>query len=262
MKQNFRLIFIGALLSVVILSSCGSPATPNPTEVVAGIFTAAAQTVAAQQSLSTATLAASATPAPSATPTMIPTATRWGASPTARSQGYCDNSAYVADVTIKDGTVLNAGEEFDKTWTLKNTGTCTWSINYAITYVKDNELSGSKTTIKQTVAPLQTVNITVSMTAPTDAGDYTEYWRMINEQGVPFGEIVSVVISVSDSLTETVTPTVTAHVSISSTPSPTSPVAPSKTPTSPPAPTDTPVTPNTPEPTAVPTETPTATSGG
>ena len=119
---------------------------------------------------------------------------------------YCDNSAFVADVTIPDHTILAPGQVFEKTWTFKNTGTCTWKPGYTITFAGDNMMKGNARSINQSVAPQEQVDVTVKLFAPNTPGDYKGVWRLANGKGEKFGEFVSVVITVAGAGTTVPTP--------------------------------------------------------
>jgi hypothetical protein len=41
-----------------------------------------------------------------------------------------DDSVFERDVTYPDGTVVPAGERFDKTWRIRNTGSVHWRDRY------------------------------------------------------------------------------------------------------------------------------------
>jgi hypothetical protein len=41
--------------------------------------------------------------------------------------------------------------------------------------------------IPTSVAPGQTVDITISLTSPTTAGTFRGYWKLKNNTGIPFG---------------------------------------------------------------------------
>src|SRR5438874_2470055 len=45
-----------------------------------------------------------------------------------------DSASYVGQ-TIADGTAEPAGQNFTKTWTIKNSGTTTWNSGYSLQYV-------------------------------------------------------------------------------------------------------------------------------
>jgi len=99
----------------------------------------------------------------------------------------CDRAQFVADVTIPDGTGLAPGIGFNKTWRLKNIGTCTWT-NYSLIFDSGEKMGGNDSyLISNTVAPGQTVDITIPLTSPTTAGTYRGYWKLRNNTGIPFG---------------------------------------------------------------------------
>ncbi|MEI7848724.1 MAG: NBR1-Ig-like domain-containing protein [Chloroflexota bacterium] len=211
MNKRIRNLLPFAVIAVLFLSACSTPkATPNPTEMIAAIYTAAAETITAKSAQFTATLKPTETLIPSVTPTVIATRTAGAPSKTVAPQNTCDNSMFVADVTIPDKTEMAPGTEFDKTWTVKNTGSCTWSTSYSLIFGSGDLMAGAKTALTQTVAPMQQVNVTVGLTAPLVAGTYTGRWRLVNAAGTVFGESLSVVIvATGDAVTETVTVTPT-----------------------------------------------------
>lgn len=99
----------------------------------------------------------------------------------------CDRAQFIADVTVPDGTSFAPGIGFSKTWRLKNVGTCTWT-NYSIMFDTGEKMSGPDAAlIPATVAPGQTVDITLTLTSPTTAGTYRGYWKLKSSTGVPFG---------------------------------------------------------------------------
>ncbi|HLO15367.1 MAG TPA: NBR1-Ig-like domain-containing protein, partial [Anaerolineales bacterium] len=71
---------------------------------------------------SSPTITSTPTPSPTLSPTITPTPTK--ITP-------CDKAAFVADVSIPDGTLFSPGFQFTKVWRLKNVGTCTWTTSYS-----------------------------------------------------------------------------------------------------------------------------------
>ena len=135
-----------------------------------------------------------ATP-PTFTPTVTgtpPTATPTSTAPTPTStipSSSCDKVQFIKDVTVPDGTVFAAGTAFNKTWRLKNVGSCTWTPTYQL-FFKGGEQMGGPSALnfpQKTVAPGQTVDITVSLTAPSTAGSYRGFWMFKNDSGALFG---------------------------------------------------------------------------
>jgi hypothetical protein len=213
------------LLLAAALSACGSAGSNLDR---AGSITAAAQTVAkAMEKTDTPTpppapteAEATAAATPTATNPLNPTATR-GAAVTV---SYCDLSAFVSDVNIPDGTVIDPGDNFKKTWKFKNTGECKWTTSYSIAFVSGNAMGGKTTALAGDVDPGDTADVSVELTAPTVPGTYTGYWRLKNAAGNFFGDPVYVQIVVpGGTVTVTAAPTqaATEAEAPSSTPTPT-----------------------------------------
>jgi len=108
----------------------------------------------------------------------------------------CDSMTYVADLTIPDGTRMDPKQDFDKTWRIQNTGTCTWDNSYKFVFVQGDQMGGSGQKISGSVAPGQTYDITIDQTAPSNPGSYTGFWQMVNGQGAAFGARIWVKIEV------------------------------------------------------------------
>ncbi len=112
--------------------------------------------------------------------------TVFGPKPVAASG--CDAAQFVADVTIPDGTVFAPGAAMAKTWRFKNVGTCTWSTSYAIVFYSGSKMGApSAVNLPTSVAPGNTVDVTVNMTAPSSSGHYRGNWMLRNDSNVLFG---------------------------------------------------------------------------
>jgi hypothetical protein len=99
----------------------------------------------------------------------------------------CDRAQFISDVTVPDGQTFQPGTTFSKTWRLKNVGSCTWT-NYSLIFDSGEKMGGpDSATIPASVAPGQTVDITISLTAPAAAATYRGYWKLKNNSGIPFG---------------------------------------------------------------------------
>lgn len=122
--------------------------------------------------------------------------------PPPQPEGCVDDSEFVADLTVPDGTVLAPGASFVKAWRLRNSGTCTWTTGYWLYDefygVPETRISGPESiAMPREVAPGETIDLSVDMTAPSEAGEYTSRWRMANPGGGAFGSepYVSIVVS-------------------------------------------------------------------
>ena len=128
-----------------------------------------------------------------------------------------DGATFVSDVTIPDGTIMSPGQSFVKTWRMRNTGTVSWDSNYKWVFVTGNQFSAPAAIAVPYASSGNTVDINVSMIAPSGPGSYIGYWQIRNPQGSLIGDIAWVQINVATEAGPTLTPT-------------TSPPAPSPTP--------------------------------
>jgi len=226
------------LTAGLALAACNVGATPAPTVDINAINTAAVATAMGQisaQLTQTALAAPSSTPMP--TDTSLPLATfalptsaagspvAGGALPTVSFNntpntnttplaGFtpiapaattslgdaCNNSVYIADVTIPDNSEIKPGVDFKKIWRVQNTGTCTWDEGYKLAFISgDKALDPVSFEFKRSedfVAGGATADVGVNLTAPLKEGTYSATWQMQSDSGVYFGTPLTVVIVV------------------------------------------------------------------
>jgi hypothetical protein len=200
MRRSKKLVWLTGLVALALaLGSCAPQATPTPVDE-GPIRTSAVSTFVVELTQTAEALAALATPTFTLAPaTSTPAITNTPAATVAATiaGGGCDNSEWVADVTVPDGTQMQPGEKFTKTWKVKNTGTCSWTTAYSIVYGGYADKLGAKTTaLTSDLAPGQEGEISIDMVAPTKAGNYVSAWRLANAQNYPFGTFLTVVIVV------------------------------------------------------------------
>jgi hypothetical protein len=97
---------------------------------------------------------------------------------------------FVKDVNYPDGTQVDPGTTFDKTWRLKNTGSCTWNSDYVLIFDHGDSLDASASVLltRDKVHPGDTVDVTVpDMVAPDTAGTYQGFWKVRDGSGHVFG---------------------------------------------------------------------------
>ncbi|MRR32348.1 hypothetical protein EG834_18925 [bacterium] len=122
----------------------------------------------------------SITPQPLATVAPLPSIT-----PTTDN---CNRAKYETDITIPDGSVLAPDTAFIKTWRLTNTGTCTWTTNYAIVYSGGDQLGAlAATNLPGNVPPGATVDVSVQMKSPSADGKYAGNFMLRSDTGLIFG---------------------------------------------------------------------------
>ncbi len=166
---------------------------------------------------------------PADTPTTAPTIGRTRPPiHTPTPQTPCDKAAagHPIDVTIPDGTVMNPGEVFAKTWRLENAGSCTWTRQYVVTFFSGNSLNAAQiNALAKPVKPGEQIDVTVDMKAPQELGIYQSNWMLSNEDGelfglgpngdAPFWVKIEVVPAITETpqATPTVTPTPVVYLS-------------------------------------------------
>ena len=228
-KSSWLIIILALSL---VLSACNLGQEAEPTPDVGAIFTAAAETVSAQfsaQLTQTALVAPTATPFPTNTPfptitlegVNSPTLPPFGTTPLATpgigtqpvtfptatpiaplaTQGdTCYNSAFVADVTYPDGTVVKGGQWIAKVWSIQNTGTCTWDDGFSLQPVTGEKMDGKPWVIDEKnikkVKPDEIVEIRIDMKVPKKPGEHGGCWRMLGDNGYYFGTYLCVLIMV------------------------------------------------------------------
>ncbi len=186
-----RQISLGALpLAALVGIACNlSQAVPPTPTLEDRVATAVVQTVVALASptpVASPTLppqpTASETPTPSATlpPTAIPTAT-----PTSIP---CNWAAFVKDISVPDGSEYRPGDDFTKTWRLRNIGGCAWDKGTSLVFSHGDRLGGpADVRLDRSVASGSTVDISVRFEAPGKQGSHRGYWQLRSNSGVLFG---------------------------------------------------------------------------
>ena len=189
--------FIAAAALAVILSACNMPSgTPDAAGTLQAIYTAQ---VVTPQPLATQDDSGAGKPAPlptlafptlpPGTPTVpAPSPSATSVPPTATPAVPCEWAAFVTDITIPDGTIIQPGVKFTKVWRLKNIGACAWTSAYALAFEHGNLMGGSAVSnLTQSVGPGQTVDISANLTAPATPGEYKGYWLLRDAAGQDFG---------------------------------------------------------------------------
>lgn len=101
----------------------------------------------------------------------------------------CDKAQFIADVNIPDGTTVQPGAQFTKTWDLKNVGSCAWKKDtYQLVFFGGEQMGGqSPQVFKEDVPVGKTIRVSVNLTAPSAAGSYRGFWMFKNASGALFG---------------------------------------------------------------------------
>jgi hypothetical protein len=182
--RKYRILAI-AISLILTISACGPSAAQDSV-----ISTAVAQTVQAGESMTeNANL-------PTFTPQAIPTdsITASAITPTSAptlSSAPTDPSCVSAKLVGEDppdNAILKPGEYFWKTWTLQNTGTCTWDTAYKLIFWSGDLMGGLISyALPEPVAPTEQKEIAIYLQAPATEGTFTGYWRIQTPWNASFG---------------------------------------------------------------------------
>ncbi len=149
------------------------------------------------------------TPPPTPTPVPALTLTPSPSAPTASPTPTCaTRAAFIADVTIPDGSVLAPNTPFVKTWRIQNSGTCDWGPGLTLAFVGGAQLGGPAVVAFPPTRAGATRDISLNLKAPPSAGAYEGKWHLRDPEGERL-TAVTVSIVVPATPTPTLPPSVT-----------------------------------------------------
>ncbi len=126
------------------------------------------------------------TPPPTYTP--FPTFTPANTQAPVATTPPCDKIGSVVDLNVPDGTQADPGQVFPKTWRLKNAGSCTWTPGYDLVFHSGDSMGApAALALPGNVAPGDTVDVTVNLTAPIALDTYKGFFKLRNDSGEKFG---------------------------------------------------------------------------
>ena len=210
--KRMKWIILGVLSLSLVLAACAPSVAPTPSEAEIAQQVAATQQAKATQN-SVETLVALVTqlsnqptwtpqPACPVCPTqvvVVPTAVTTAnptqganqptAAPTEEVGQKCLQFEFWGDVNFPPGTVMKPGTKFTKTWTVKNTGTCTWTREFDLVLAGGEAFGTNKRgDVPRDVPPGDTIDLSIpDMTAPMTEGTYYSYWMLAAPDGARVG---------------------------------------------------------------------------
>lgn len=100
----------------------------------------------------------------------------------------CHQAILIGDISVPSGTQLLIGSTFTKIWQVMNTGSCTWTTEYAITYTGGGfSVAVPMIRMPSTVPTGGIVNLEVTLQAPNYPGDFQGFWMLREPTGGLFG---------------------------------------------------------------------------
>jgi len=118
----------------------------------------------------------------------------------------CYKLLFDKDITIPDGTRMKGGETFTKTWSVINNGGCAWAPGFTFTHMGGDLMRGQPLVLKEPVPAGAKREISIDLVVPSgQSGLIQSSWRMTDENGIFFGDTLSVNIMVGTFPTPTAT---------------------------------------------------------
>jgi hypothetical protein len=186
-KKSPLALFVGLIVISQLACNLGAnQATPDTFATLNGLYTASALTLETEDTPGAPTFTPGLPPPTvSETSAVAPTLP---VSQTPAPISRCDAIQFLGDVTHPDGSSVARNNDFDKIWKLKNVGTCSWTPSYALVFVSGDPMNGpSAVSLPRNVNPGETIELSVTLTAPNKGGTYRGYWKLRNASGVLFG---------------------------------------------------------------------------
>jgi len=168
MKGKFSILMLVIIVMVLAQLACS---LPGFSEAPAGDVTAEDQ--AAQQPEQSEPSEQQAEPVEPAQP----------------QEGYACNDSFIANANITNGQEFQPDESFQVTWTIENTGDCTWNTDYKLKLLGGEILTAEEAlSLTTSVSPGHTTTLSVDMQTPSQPGAYISAWKMLDGQGHAFGQ--------------------------------------------------------------------------
>lgn len=108
----------------------------------------------------------------------------------------CPSMSFVCDVTVGEGEAIPPNTAFIKSWKIRNSGNEDWPFGCCLRFLMGERMGAPDSVNVQPTPPGMCIEVTVNMISPSIPGIYQGQWRMHTSSGVPFGEIIWVIISV------------------------------------------------------------------
>ena len=122
-----------------------------------------------------------------AQPTLAPTQSGQG-NPQGNQQSQCQDG-FIENTNIANGQTFQPDESFQVTWTLENTGDCTWDSGYSLKLIGGEIITSENLlSLNSSVSPGDSITLAVDMQAPSSPGNYISAWKMQDGEGHLFGQ--------------------------------------------------------------------------
>ena len=186
-KKNWPITSLLGLIALLLVILVVRGGNEGPTaEDVLGTSQAMAGTMVSLQLSEVAKAGPSATTVPSAIPPS-PSPEIDRETPTPANDAEC-LSMQLTDENVPDDSIVSPGENFVKSWLLTNTGSCTWTEDYAMVFHHGDDMEANNfTPLAGWVLPGESVWLSLDMIAPFQVGSHIGFWALQSPDGSVFG---------------------------------------------------------------------------
>jgi hypothetical protein len=147
-----------------------------------------------------------ASPTLTVTPTSTPTIDLTATLETPQTANPCYNLLWIEDHSIPDGMQMKANEVFTKTWFVQNNGGCAWAPGFTFSHFGGDPMRGQPIKFTEPIPVGAKREISIELAVPSGInGLIQSSWRMTDENGIFFGDTLSVNIVVGTIATPTAT---------------------------------------------------------
>ena len=124
---------------------------------------------------------AAPTPTPSPATSIVPSST-----PT--TEACINNLAFIQDLTVEDGSLIQPGGSVEKAWLVTNNGTCDWGPAYRMKLTGGESFNApTELALYPARAGTQAI-LRIIFTAPLTTGTYEATWHAFAPDGTVFGD--------------------------------------------------------------------------
>ncbi len=109
------------------------------------------------------------------------------------------DAAFVQDVMLADGTVVQPGAALQKIWRVQNTGTCDWQVGSSLVFIAGDTMGIENAVTIPPTRSGEIADIQLDLTAPTQQGTHTGWWRLQSTDGTIFGALLFIQVNVQTS---------------------------------------------------------------